>query len=380
MNKKLLILLLLIFITMLNGCLPSKEIESLGIINTRGVDISDEGKLETTIIYFQFDSQTKDITEIVKGVGETIKGARANANFKTNYELTPGQIRLELYGMEAAKKGLIQYVDTLARDAKAADTMYLAVSDTTAKSILTTDQEGFSKNIGHFLYRLLEQTIKDDVIPRTTLQDFIHVYYDVGKDPILPMLKIQEGKPYLYAMAVFKDDKYVGKISTSDAFLLNMLEKSVESTMLELELPLKPFKKHLANSGDKKDDKKTFNVLLSVLNGKGKTKIDNFKNLTFETHVEVDLRLLELTKQIKLTNPKVEALLEKEIEKNLEQQYEDLLAKVKELNADPFGYGNIYRSHKKNGKLKDKVWRDKFPNIKVNFQVDAKILRHGITE
>ncbi|ASN06635.1 Ger(x)C family spore germination protein [Virgibacillus necropolis] len=380
MRNKKLVALLLLSIILLNGCLPSKEIESLGIINTRGVDILDAGKLKTTIVYFQFDTQSKEITKIISGIGETIKGARANANFKTNFELTPGQIRLELYGIEAAKKGILPYLDTLARDAKVADTMFLAVSETTAEEVITMGQDDSSVNVGHYLYQLIERTLNDDIIPRTTLQDFIHIYYDVGEDPILPILKMEEGRPYLHAMALFKGDKYVGKIPTEKAFLLNMLEKTVETSMLELELPLEPFKEQLVNSSDKKDDKKTFNALLRVLNGNGETKISDLNNLTFETRVKIDLRLLELSKEIKLKNPKIEILLEKKIEKNLEQQYADLLTKVQELNVDPFGYGSIYRSQKENGKLTDKDWRNRFPDIKVNFHVDAKILRHGITQ
>lgn len=377
MNKKS-VILLLIFVTLLTSCLPSKEIESLGIINTRGIDILDDGSLETTILFFQFDAESKNITKIISGTGETIKGARANANFKTNFELTPGQIRMEIYGMESAKKGILPYIDTLVRDAKVADTMFLAVSKSKAKDLIKPVGKS-SKYGGRYLYRLIEQTVNDDIIPRMTLQDFNHIYYDVGIDPILPMLKIQDERPYLYAMAVFKGDKYVGKIPTEDGFLLNMLKKTVETTLLELEIPIKPFKKYLAKTKSKKKDKKTFHVLLSVLKGKGNIDVLDMSNLSFDTDIKVRLRLLELAKEVKLDKPKVMALLEKEIEKNLERQYSDLLAKTQELNADPFGFGSVYRSHKQSGELKTKTWRNMFPDIKVNFHVDAKIVRHGIT-
>lgn len=379
MNKKLMIPILFILILLLNGCLPSKEIESLGIINTRGVDTLEDGNLETTIVYFQFDNQSKNITKIVSGNGKTIKGARANANFKTNLELTAGQVRLEIYGMEAAKKGILPYLDTLARDAKVADTMFLAISDTTAKDVIKIGQEDPKTNVGHYLYRLIEQTVNDDIIPRMTLQDFVHAYYDVGKDPILPILKISEKKPYLFAMALFKNDKLVGQIPTEKAFLINMLGKKVESTLLELELPLKPFKKYIKKPGGNRDDEKTFSVLLSVLMGKGKTDVVDMNSLTFETNVKVELRILELTKEIKLENPKERALFEKKIEKNLEKQYRDLFAKIQKLDVDPFGYGNIYRAHKENGELTSKEWRNILPDIKVNFHVDAHIIQHGIT-
>ncbi|WP_430787921.1 Ger(x)C family spore germination protein [Virgibacillus flavescens] len=372
------LILLPLFILLLNGCVDSKEIESLGIINTRGIDLQEDGKLKTTIVYFQFDARSKDIAKIVFGEGDTVKGARANANYKTNFELTPGQIRLEIYGMKAAKKGLLPYLDTLARDAKVSDTMFLALSNSTAEEIITMGKENLSIDVEHYLYRLIEQTINDDIIPRTNLHDFTHTYYDVGKDPIIPMLKIKEGRPYLYAMALFKEDKYAGSISTVDAFLLNILEKQVETTLMELTLPIEPIKDHLVRADANQDDD-TFSVLLSVVNGHGQSRLTNFHDLEFETNVDVEFRLLELTREINL-EAKVETLLEKEIEKNIEKRYTDLLKKVQDLDADPFGYGSIYRSQKRTGKLTDDEWRNKLSDIKVKYNVNAKLIRHGITE
>ncbi|WP_157724773.1 Ger(x)C family spore germination protein [Virgibacillus phasianinus] len=378
-NKKLAILLIGLII-ILTGCLPSKEIEGLGIINTRGIDTLDDGNLETTIVYFQFDKQSKNITKIVSGQGKTVKGARTNANFKTNFELTAGQIRLEIYGREAAEKGILPYLDTLGRDAKVADTMFLAVSDTTAKDVIKMGQKDPQTNVGHYLYRLIEQSIIHDVVPRMTLQDFIHAFYDVGKDPIMPILKISKKRPYLYAVGLFKNDQLVGQIPAEDAFLINMLEKKVKTTQLELELPLKPFEKYIQKPGGKKSDEKTFSVLISVLNGKGKMDVVDMNSLTFKTDIQMELRLLELTKEIRIKSPKVRALFEKEIEKSIAKQYQDLLANVQELGVDPFGYGNVYRVHKKNGELKSKEWRNILPDINVKFHVDAKIVQHGITK
>lgn len=378
MKSNSLHVLILILIILLTGCIPSKEIESLGIINTRGVDLLENNNLKTTIVYFQFDAQSKEISKIVYGEGDTVKGARVNANLKTNFELTPGQIRLEIYGIEAANKGLMQYLDTLARDAKVADTMFLSVSNTTAEEVITMGEDDASSNVGHYLYRLIEQTVDDDIIPRTTLQDFIHKYYDVGKDPMLPLLKVKEGRPYLYAMALFKGDKYAGEISMRDAFLINILENRVESTLVELELPLEPFKKYLEKP--LKDSEETFSVLLSVLNGHGNSSLVDVSNLEFEANVKMDFRLLELSKEIKLEKPEVETILEKEIEKKLKQEYNKILNEVKKIGSDPFGFGKMYRVNRNTGKLTDEEWRSIFPNIKVAFHIDAKIIRHGITQ
>lgn len=377
MNKKLLILLLLLC-TLLSGCLASKRIESLGIINTRGVDVLDDNLIETSLIYFEFDSQTKEIIQTVSGIGKTIKGARANANFKTSYQLSPGQIRLELYGMEAAKKGLLPYLDTIARDARVANTMFLAVSRVSAKELITKAEEGKSRNVGRAFSELVQQSVNDDIIPRFTLQDFMHVYFDAGKDPVLPILAVENKRPKLDAIALIKGDKYVGEIPIKDAFLINILDKTVKTTFVELELPIKQLKPFMVKpKKNEQEQEKVLNVTLSVLKGEGKTKVVDLENMKFETDIKLNFNLFEITEDVLLDNPKVISVLEKEIKKNIKQQYEGLLAKVKEVNVDPFGYGNVYRAHTADGKLTKKEWRDKFPTIDVNFNIDVEILRHG---
>ncbi|KRG16323.1 hypothetical protein ACA30_01010 [Virgibacillus soli] len=97
---------ILLSIFLLGSCIPKQELENLGVINARGVDIREDDQYETTIVIFQFEEQSNEITKIVSGKGNTIKGAAENANLETNFQLAPGKIELEIYGMEAAKEGV----------------------------------------------------------------------------------------------------------------------------------------------------------------------------------------------------------------------------------------------------------------------------------
>ncbi|MFP3488806.1 Ger(x)C family spore germination protein, partial [Staphylococcus sp. SIMBA_130] len=64
-------ILLLIFSVILTSCVPYKQLEELGIINTRGVDVTENNRVETTIIAYQFDAQNPQITTSITGVGKT---------------------------------------------------------------------------------------------------------------------------------------------------------------------------------------------------------------------------------------------------------------------------------------------------------------------
>ncbi len=379
MKNTLNLIVISLLLAFLTGCVQPKSIEDLGIINTRGVDLLEDNKIETTLVIYKFDSQSQELSAIVSGEGNTIKGARKSANYKTSFQLTPGQIRVELFGKEVAEKGLLSFVDTQIRDARVSDTMFLAVSDTTAEDVITQGKEGAAVHIGKYLYELIEQNIEDNIIPRVTLQDFLHIYYDKGKDPYLPVLSTKTDSPSLSAIALFQDDKYVGQLPVRNALLVNIFTKTIENASLEVELPMKPFKQHMKkNKQDESDDEKLY-ALMKILKGNSKTTITNQQNMKFETKITFDVIIHEISEEIDFKKPKVKKRFEKGVEKDFKQQFEQLLKQLQELNSDPLGYGTIYRVNKPGGKLTDEEWHNKFPDISVDFKVDFTINRHGTT-
>ncbi|MBP1947380.1 Ger(x)C family spore germination protein [Virgibacillus litoralis] len=378
-NTLRLVVLSLLLITSLTGCVEPKSIEDLGIINTRGVDIIEDDKIETTLVIYKFDSQNQELSSLVFGEGKTIKGARQNANYKTSFQLTPGQIRFELFGKETAEKGLLSFVDTQIRDARVSDTMYLAISETTAKDVITQGHEGAAVQIGKYLFELIEQNVEDNIIPRVTLQDFLHIYYDYGHDPYLPVLSTVTKSPTLSAIALFQDDKYVGQVPLKNALLINVFNKSIENASLEVQLPMQPFKKYMKSERQDENDEDTAHALMKILRGNSKTKLTNLQNMQFQTEVTFNVTMLELSEEIDLKNPKVKEIFEKEVEKNFKKQYEQLFKKLQEFNSDPFGYGTIYRINKPGGKLTDAEWHNKFPDINVDFKIEFILKGHGTT-
>src|SRR5699024_1067736 len=103
-------------------------------------------------------------------------------------------------------------------------------------------------------------------------------------------------------------------------------------------------------------------------------------NLTFQTNTDMQLRMLAESTGIVMKDKHVVKLLEKEIEKEMERRFNKLLAKLQKWNADGFGYGRYYKSTVQGQNLSRKEWRDKFPDIEVDFNVNVKLLRRGVQE
>lgn len=378
MKKGLKMTIPLLLSLLLASCIETQELEELAVINARGIDI-EENLLEATLVAFQFSAQSGESTKIISGKGKTVDGAMEDAEHASVFKLAPGKIKLSLYGKDMAEKGILPLLDSQARDARLPDLMYLAVSETTAKEILSVDEKKLSSNVGQFLHGLIENHSTDHNVPRKTLQDFLRIYYDVGQDNVLPLFEIQNDTPKLSGIALFQADKMIAKLSNEETVLINLMDRVVKERMIELSLPIEPFKEYLETRENGNQRKGVESVFL-IKKGHSKTKLIDEENLVFETNTEMELRLLEQSAGIVLDNPQVIETLEKEVKKKMETRFEKFLTKLQTLNSDPFGYGRYYKRSQAGKNLTNEEWREKFPTIEVKFNVDVEIFQHGVTD
>lgn len=375
MIKQIVIILTSCFL--LSGCIQTLTLDEIGVINARGIDVNDEGKIHINLVIFQFEAQSTEITRRVSGQGATIKGAIDNANYETNYVLQPGKIQLDLYGKETAKQGISTYLDTLNRDPNTPDSFYMAVSDTTAEDILSLQEQGIAVNIGQYLHDVIDKNSSDHLFPKVTLEKFMTATMDIGRDPILPVFKVVGDEPKITSIAAFKGDKLVGEISMDNENLFKILEGRMREEWLEVSVPLDGLEGDLNIDAPKDDDE--LDLAFSIINNKGKSKLINKEALEFETEIKLDLNLLEksIPNKFFLDNKKNIKRLEKAVAKKLIERYERLLEQLKELEVDPLGYGEVYRKHYREGRLTKQEWTEKIPDIQVDYKIDVSIISHG---
>jgi len=379
--KKINILILLIILSLLlTGCPEKRQLEKLGIINARGIDITDDNKIKANFVLFQFEEQSQDITKIVSGVGNTTTGAVNDANYETNYLLELGKIQLDLYGLEAAKNGIASYLEMLNRNQNTPDTTYLAVSKTTAEEVIKVQEQDIAMNIGQYLHDVIEESSTGSKhFPKMTLQKFMRFYKDVGRDPILPIFEILDGIPKITAIGIFQNDKYVGHVPIFYRELFNINFGRVKEEWVDISIPSEPFKQDLKHHN--LNDDENIHANLSILKNKSKIKLEN-KNLLEFTHtikLETNLHDLSVHENLNLEDRNIQKRLEHEFGKKIKQWYESLLKDLQDMNSDPLGYGDIYRQNIREKKITDKEWRELYPDIKVNYNIEVNITDHGET-
>ncbi|MGP4076528.1 Ger(x)C family spore germination protein [Halobacillus sp. K22] len=376
--KRLIIMVSLTFLC--TGCIPKSYIEKLGIITAVGYDQAGESSLRGTMVMYQFDPTTTSASQVVTSEAATSKGLRLEANKMTSHRLVSGQVRLELFQDQLASKGMTRYMDTLERDAKVSDMGLLGVSEEPTADLLKLNANTKeASNSGEYIKKMIEKNIEDDLLPDATLRTYIHDYNDVGIDPTLPMLSTKDGKAIISGLALFQDDKYTAKLSSQDIFYLLLLKNEYKDGQFQLQLPDEALKEfHKATSGSSEDGP----LHLSLHEIDSKLTIDPKKGEPTQQRIKVTMeaRLLEITKEIDLKNKEAIKKLEKEIEKKVKADLEQFLDVLKENQVDPIGFGKVYNAKNRENRVTKENWRQQISDLNISFDVNMKLLRHGIAE
>lgn len=374
MRKQMNKLLIALLVITLSGCAEQKTLEKMGLLTTVGYDLTDDKQILATMVLLQIDPEAAQSSLILSAKSATSKGARNEADLKSPKKLQSGQLRVALFSEEVVQAGLINLADTLARDPSISDLTYLAVVEGSTNKLLNQKNEQFS-DISQLIYKELDQNIKGEKIPSSTLQEVLHDFYAPGIDPILPTLKNDKGIVKITGMALIKNDKMVGKINAKEAFYLKLINDRYKAGAIELEVDKEGF-----DLPESLEAPGKLAVVLDTIQSKSDINLLSKENLQFELKIKLKTRLLEINQALDLKNPENVKQLKKKLEEKINSDIDKLIKKARELEADPFGFGEIYRKSVRQANLTTEKWHRMYPQSKVDVKIEFEILRTGVVE
>jgi spore germination protein len=385
MKKRYILPLILMSVSLISGCVENKYLESLGLITAVGYDESDNDELKGTLVLYQFNPAMEDVEKVLTSKANTTKGARLSMNFDTDHKLVSGQLRIAIYGRELAGKGISHLVDTLERDSSIGNMVYLAVADTTAEDILTYQMIDKHSNKGTYLYNLVKQNVESELLIAPTLQEFITDNGSVGKDPILPLLSAAEGTLKIKGFALFHKDKFVKEINKEDLFYIRSLVENYNTAgSLEVGLPMEPFKSHMSqdenSAWEELDKEEKLYIVFDGIKSDYHVKAGKQEKPTFTIKLKIDVRLHEITEKLKLSDPKILNLVEKETSKYIKQNIMKNIKMLQETNVDPIGFGMEYKTVRNHHTLTQEEWNDLYKDATFDVSVELNLIRTGVTD
>lgn len=98
----------------------------------------------------------------------------------------------------------------------------------------------------------------------------------------------------------------------------------------------------------------------------------------FNLTIKIECRLLEVDSDVSMDNPSIIHKLEKEINKKIESEINQIIDYSHEINTDIFQFGEYYKAQNRKADIDKKKWDEMFSEMKVNVTVNTTIIRNGV--
>lgn len=417
-QKFLCLFCLFVFCILLNGCWDRRELESLGLVQSLGLDLDPKTNKPIITTILAIPSQLGGGTqgggggggedsnvEIISMPAPTIYEAFNLINTIINREITLQQNQNLIIGEELAKRGIRKLVDNLVRFREIRRTLLIFVSQGQASQIFQLAPK-LEKNPAEYINDLVSQSKNNAMFPKVNLNEFMNNYESFAQENYAPLLaeysppEIPEskkdktkpessgggnsdggeaqsgGKPAaaeknkvarIIGTAVFRGDKMVGHLDIYESQVLQLLTNRFQQANLTLEDPLK----------------KGYSIVVRLIGGFPTTEVRYRKRSgkdEFSVKTKLEADLISIQSSINYTDPQKQILLEKEIAREIQNRIRKVISKVQhEFKSDIFGFGvKVRNSMLTTQDWEGYHWPHKFPYAKVNVSTKVAIRRVGV--
>ena len=348
-------IILLVFVSsVLTGCVRTKVLDDLNLDSAIGYDYVDKEIIQATVVVPIYNPDKSISSETFTEVSSLSKEILVKIDSKSSKTVETGKLELVLFSSELAGQGIFELVDNFQRDPNVSTNLSLAVVDGEVKEMLTTPFN--NEDTGRYISKIIEQNTNLGLIPKRDLHQYMFDYYSTGKDPYLPLLKLEKDQVEVSGIALFDKDKFVGQIGFSELFVFTVLAESSEN-------------------GSYKVRNETY---VRNLGSKRKFLVSNNKT---NPEITITVQLEGIIRQHsgeKAPHKKLYEKIEKQMEQDVKEQAEILIKKFQALKVDPLGLGEQVRSRTRN--WDEKKWNDMYPTINVKVNMDVKITESGVVE
>lgn len=361
--SKLKLLIIPIFLFTLIGCVPKQIVDEVQLIHALGFDELSDNNIKGTATYPIFNPDGTVRVETLTASSHTSRFIRSKLNTRSPKTLATGQLRIVLFNNTFAEKGILDIVNSLYRDPNVGNRLYIAVVDGEAHELLTKEYSAAALP-SLYLTDLIEQNIKTENLPKTNLHVFLYSFYGEGIDPFLPLVNAEKNTIQLQGIALFRGDKYVGKLSHRESFAFKVLVDGSKTGQFEVEL---------------KKGKKKGHAVIRNIKGTTSYKVKKVNGVPeFQIKMKILGEIHEYPPWLNLElKPNIE-LIEKTFKKQVNDQAVEMIDKFQKLKIDPLGLGDQVRRREKNWDFKQ--FKEQYPDMKIKVTTDVEIVESGVIE
>ncbi len=359
--------ILVVCLLLFTGCWDLKDLEDLSIPIAGGYDLDkkdiggkSKAQLMVSGIVPNFRPDAKENYKFEYTKGKTIGESREERSKTSSDSPIYGMLQVLVFGQDLAKQGLGKVLDINLRYSQIKNSLYLAIADGRAEDVLNIPVKDYD-NPGEYILKLIKTAQKNAFIPTVTLHDFSYDIWNSGKNPILPIIEIQnKDRLKINSVAIFKHDKMISKAENEDMRSLVLLRGISSKGFIPFFI-------------DNKDKQCSGSVIVKN-SRKVKVKYQQDK-LVFDVKVLIKGQVVELyTRQSLLENKDLLKNIEKAVQKELNRDCITFIEKMQhQFKVDCIDISK-YALAKWRSQLTNFIDDERFiQNAVINVAVDVKL-------
>ncbi|MBP1964654.1 Ger(x)C family spore germination protein [Paenibacillus aceris] len=361
-------LLLMAVILLLPGCDDRMDLENISLVLMMGIDLDKDDNLVFYSSSPVFNKEAKEKNEQSKVRAITGRESRNKLDARVSALISNGKIQSILLGKRLLEhEEWFKLLDVYFRDSKANSFVRILAIDGPVEDIMffkPVDKRRLPLHVA----KLIDTSNSRNLAADTTLFTLHRQMYEKGITPYIPQLRKNEEIIATGTALLNKKGKYLTSLNLKENELLTLLQDKVQGSLsYTIQLP-KESKEDLFSAGA---------VTFYVLHFKRKVHV-TYSQDQFHFDVELDLPLRLTEKLFALDVESEGKKLEEMINKELDKQMKELIAKFQKYQIDPIGLGLFARAYQYDAwKKVDDRWGEAFSKAEVNVHVKTKIQDMG---
>lgn len=338
MYKKIVLLPILLFF--FTGCINYTELNELGIIETMGIEKVNDTFLVTLnmIDAKKNEDDEEEMRKFYEATGSTISEAIDNIYLKSSKKIYLSHLEVLLLSQDVLEDDLSLTIDFFLKNDEARGSfLTVMVKDCSPKEILSDTTHTSSIQD---LISINEEEY--GITSFITFEDFARRMLEDGYDPLLPVIKLDQGMIEADGYAYFKDQTKISFLTKEESRIYNILENKGKNLTFS-------FSNH------------DIVVRSEYINTKKKVKKDHFT-------YEIDGNIMLISNRL---DKRQQEVLE-QCEDYLTQQIVLLLEKAKTEKTNFLGFSSFIR--KENPSYYQTIKKDLFSLITFDVEVHLHLI------
>ena len=282
--------------------------------------------------------------------------------------LLAGKIQLLLYSRDIAAKGLITDTNSIfERDPSDPILAWVVVVDGNSRNLIHKAEEFTDKpRPSTYMDQLLERAVESASVDETRVFNYDLISMAPGIDNTAPLIKLNANSIEVKGVALFSKGKMVGTISAQQNGLLIAMMKTLKHKAYTYQASNAP--------GGPSGKKQSAAIQLSQSSKKIKISIKDNKPV-----VDIYLDLIGNIDEYKwdnLNDPKEIKKLDDHVQKQLQDDCQDLVVYMQSIESDPIGIGDMVRA-KHNDYFNKVDWHMAYKNASITVHVKYHSIEYG---